>query len=83
MPLRFNPIACAEWLSLAGELEAAGRPLGRVERGAVRCVFCGRAYTLIVQTSVTEQELVASQRHFEKLVSDACGNHPPILQLDA
>ena len=83
MPLRFNPIACAEWLNPGGELEAAGMPFGRVRRDAVRCAFCGTTYALVVQLSLSEQELLANQRHFEKLVSDSCGNHRPIVQLGA
>jgi hypothetical protein len=83
MPLRFNPIACAEWLDPGLELEAAGRPFGRIRHDAVRCAFCGTSYSLVVQLSLSEQELLANQRHFEKLVSESCGNHRPILQLDA
>jgi len=83
MPLRFNPIACVEWLSTGGELEAAGMPLGRIRRNAVRCAFCGITYAMVVQLSASEQELNSSQRHFEKLISDSCGNHRPILQLGA
>jgi len=81
MPVRFNPIACGDWLDGGGELEAAGVPIGRVQRDALRCSFCGRTYALIVQLSVTDQEVLASKRHFEKIVSDACGNHMPIVQL--
>ena len=81
MPSKFNPIACDEWLNLGGELEAAGVPIGRVQRDAVRCTYCGRSYALIVQLSLSEQELRASQRDLEQIVSDACGNHQPILQL--
>lgn len=83
MAFRFNPIACGEWLSSGGELEAAGMRIGRILHDAIRCSSCGSSYALLVPLSLPEQELPASQRHFQRMVNDACGNHSPILQLGA
>ncbi len=82
MAVQFNPIAYGEWLSL-GELEEAGRDVGKIVRNAIRCSSCGSTYALLVPLSLPEQELPASQRHLEQMINDACGNHSPILQLDA
>jgi len=81
MAFRFNPIACREWMGSDVELEAAGMTIGRIVHDAVRCASCGSTYALLVPLSLPEQELPVSQRRFQRMVNDTCGNHSPILQL--
>ncbi len=83
MAFKFNPIACGEWLSSDIELEAAGMKIGRIVPDAVRCSSCGSTYSLVVPLSLQDRDLPDSQRHFQRMVNDACGNHSPILQLGA
>jgi len=81
MAFKFNPIACRGWLHSDLELEAAGIKFGRIVPDAVRCSSCGSTYSLLVPLSLPDRDLPDSQRHFQRMVNDACGNHSPILQL--